>query len=122
MPSIGSTMEATAMEAKMKTRRHLSAQAWREVFGRFDASGESATAFCKREGLHTSSFKRCRQRLLDQPTVQTKTPGNVSPQAPAAEFIEMGSMAAGRASGRLEVRLDLGDRKSTRLNSSHHSI
>src|SRR5574337_1799426 len=102
MPPIGNTMEARAMEAKTKTRRHLSAQAWREVFGRFDASGESATAFCKREGLHTSSFKRWRQRLLDQPTMQAKTPVKALPQAPAAGFIEMGSMAAGRASGRSE--------------------
>lgn len=99
------------MEAKTKTRRHLSAQAWRDVFGRFDASGESVTAFCKREGLHTSSFNRWRQRLSGQPTVQAKTPGKASlpaPAAAAASFIEMGSMAAAPASGRLEVRLDLG--------------
>jgi len=96
------------MEAKTKTRRHLSVEAWREVFGRFDASGESVTGFCKREGLHTSSFNRWRQRLSGQPTVQAKTPGKASRPAPAASFIEMGSMAAGPASGRLEVRLDLG--------------
>lgn len=95
------------MEAKTKTRRHLSAQAWQEVFVRFDASGESVTGFCKREGLHTSSFNRWRQRLSGQPTVQAKTPGTASRPAPAAGFIEMGSMAAGPA-GRLEVRLDLG--------------
>ena len=96
------------MEAKTKTRRHLSVQAWQEVVVRFDASGESVTGFCKREGLHTSSFNRWRQRLSGQPTVQAKTPGKVSRPAPAASFIEMGSMAAGPASGRLEVRLDLG--------------
>ena len=96
------------MEAKTKTRRHLSTQAWQEVFARFDASGESVTRFCKREGLHTSSFNRWRQRLSDQRTVRAKTPGRASRQAPAASFIEMGSMAADPASGRLEVRLDLG--------------
>lgn len=98
------------MEAKTKTRRHLSAQAWREVFGRFDASGESVTGFCKREGLHTSSFNRWRQRLSGQPTVHAKTPGKVSRPAPVASFIEMDSMAlaARPSSGRLEVRLDLG--------------
>ena len=96
------------MEAKTKTRRHLSAEAGREVFGRFDASGESVTGFCKREGLHTSSFNRWRQRLSGHPTVQAKTPGKASRPAPAASFIEMRSMAAGPASGRLEVRLDLG--------------
>ena len=98
------------MEAKTRTRRHLSAQAWREVFGRFDASGESVTGFCRREGLHTSSFNRWRQRLSDQPAVQAKMPGKASGQATAAGFIEMGSMAsaARRESARLEVRLDLG--------------
>lgn len=96
------------MEAKTRTRRHLSAQAWQEVFVRFEASGESVTGFCKREGLHTSSFNRWRQRLSGQPTVQDKTAGKTSRPSPAASFIEMGSMAAGPASGRLEVRLDLG--------------
>jgi hypothetical protein len=96
------------MEAKRKTRRHLSVEAWQEVFGRFDASGESVTGFCKREGLHTSSFNRWRQRLSGQPTAQAKTLGKAPRPAPAASFIEMGSMAAGPASGRLEVRLDLG--------------
>ncbi len=100
------------MEAKTKTRRHLSAEAWREVFGRFDASGESVTGFCKREGLHTSSFNRWRQRLsvmsATPTTMQAQEPCEATRQAPAASFIEMGSMAAGRASGRLELRLDLG--------------
>jgi hypothetical protein len=58
MPDIGTAMEGETMEAKTGTRRHLSAQAWREVFARFDGSGESVTGFCKREGLHTSSFRR----------------------------------------------------------------
>ena len=96
------------MEAKTKTRRHLSAQVWQEVFARFDASGESVTGFCKREGLHTSSFNRWRQRLWGQSAVQAKTPGKALRPAPAASFIEMGSMAADPASARLEVRLDLG--------------
>lgn len=72
------------MGAKTKTRRHLSVEAWREVFGRFDASGESVTGFCKREGLHTSSFNRWRQRLSGQPTVQARTPGKASRQATEA--------------------------------------
>jgi hypothetical protein len=103
-------MEAATMEAKTKTRRHLSAQAWQEVFGRFDASGESVTGFCRREGLHTSSFNRWRQRLSDPATVQAKTSGKASGQAPAAGFIDVGSMvsAARPESARLEIRLDLG--------------
>src|SRR5206468_10326025 len=115
MPHIGNVMEATAMEAKTRTRRHLSAQVWREVFDRFDSSGESVTGFCKREGLHTSSFRRWRQRLAGTATppvmTQAQEPREAARQAPVANFIEMGSMSAATASGaagRLEVRLELG--------------
>jgi putative transposase len=101
------------MEAKKRTRRHLGAQAWREVFARFDGSGESVTGFCKREGLHTSSFRRWRQRLVAVAatpiTTQAREPRGETHQAPMASFIEMGSMAtANGTAGRLEVRLELG--------------
>ncbi|WP_295638377.1 hypothetical protein [uncultured Methylibium sp.] len=110
MPHIGNTTEAP-MEAK-RTRRHLSEQAWCEVFDRFDGSGESVTRFCKREGLHTSSFQRWRRRLAATAaapmTAQARKPRQATRQAPVASFIEMGSVAAADPAGRLEVRLDLG--------------
>lgn len=99
------------MEAK-RTRRHLSEQAWRELFDRFDGSGESVTRFCKREGLHTSSFQRWRRRLL--PTApapmmpQARKPRESARHVPAAKFIEMRPLAAADPAGRLEVRLELG--------------
>lgn len=102
------------MEAKTKTRRHLGVQAWREVFRRFDGSGESVTGFCKREGLHTSSFRRWRQRLAAVTagtpiTTQAREAGEATRQAPVASFIEMGSMgAANEPARRVEVRLELG--------------
>jgi len=101
------------MEAKTKTRRHLSAQAWAEVFARFDGSGESVTGFCKREGLHTSSFRRWQRRLASMVatplTTQAREPGEATRQASAASFIEVGAMgAASQSAGRLEVRLELG--------------
>ena len=101
------------MEAKTRTRRHLSAQAWAEVFARFDGSGESVTGFCKREGLHTSSFRRWQGRLASTAatplTTQARDPREATRQAPAASFIEVGSMgAASQPAGRLEVRLELG--------------
>ena len=96
------------MEAK-KTRRHLGEQAWGEVFRRFDGSGESVTGFCKREGLHTSSFRRWQRRLATPITGQPPREREARQQAPAASFIEMGAVgAASQATGRLEVRLELG--------------
>lgn len=100
------------MEAKARTRRHLSVQAWGEVFRRFDDSGESVTGFCKREGLHTSSFRRWRQRLATSAATPSAVQEHCEPTRPsaAASFIEMGAMgAASKPAGRLEVRLELGD-------------
>jgi hypothetical protein len=98
------------MEAKTDTRRHLSAQAWGEVFRRFEGSGDSVVGFCKREGLNTSSFHRWRQRLaLTAKASTAPEAGGSTRQSAVASFIEMGSMAAASAAaGRLEVRLDLG--------------
>lgn len=99
------------MEAKTNTRRHLSAQAWREVFRCFEGSGDSVVGFCKREGLNTSSFHRWRQRLATTTAQASTAPeaGRATRQPAIASFIEMGPMAAASAAaGRLEVKLDLG--------------
>ena len=99
------------MEAKTDTRRHLSAQAWREVFRRFEGSGDSVVGFCKREGLNTSSFHRWRQRLATTTdnASTAQEPRGPTRQPAVASFIEMSSMAAASAAaGRLEVRLELG--------------
>jgi len=101
------------VEAKTRTRRHLSAQAWAEVFGRFEGSGESVTGFCKREGLHTSSFRRWQRRLAAVAATpiaaQARQPREAKRQASVASFIEMGAMGtASPPTGRLEVRLELG--------------
>lgn len=99
------------MEAKVGRRRHLDAQGWREVFRRFEGSGESVAGFCKREELNKSSFHRWRQRLATT-TAQAGTaqePGGSTRPSAVASFIEMGSMAAASAAAaRLEVRLELG--------------
>ena len=102
------------VEAKSDTRRHLGAQAWREVFRRFDGSGDSVVGFCRREGLNTSSFRRWRKRLETTATtstaqMQAQEAREPTRQPPVASFIEMGSMgAASAAAARLEVRLELG--------------
>lgn len=100
------------MEAKTDTRRHLGAQAWREVFRRFDGSGDSVVGFCKREGLNTSSFHRWRRRLTTTTTAaasSSQEPREAARQTAVANFIDMGSMAAASAAAaRLEVRLELG--------------
>jgi hypothetical protein len=36
---------------------------WNDVLRRFEGSGQSATSFCRREGVLLSSFQRWRRRL-----------------------------------------------------------
>lgn len=99
------------MEAKVNTRRHLGAQAWRDVFRRFDGGVESVVGFCKREGLNTSSFHRWRRRLATTTAAAStlQEPRKAVQQTAVANFIEMGSMgAASEPAARLEVRLELG--------------
>ena len=100
------------MEAKTGTRRHLGTQAWREVFRRFDGSGDSVAGFCKREGLNTSSFHRWRRRLTTTTAAanSSQEPREAAQrQSAVASFIEMGSMGAtNEPAARLEVRLELG--------------
>ncbi|HOK12603.1 MAG TPA: hypothetical protein PLB41_15620 [Rubrivivax sp.] len=98
------------MRGKTTARRHLDAQSWREVFGRFDGSGESVVGFCKREGLSSSCFHRWRQRLAAATAASTSQEGRERVrQSAAAKFIEMGSMGAqAERASRLDIRLELG--------------
>ena len=104
-------MWATTVEAKKRTRRHLSEQAWAEVFDRFERSGDSVTGFCKREGLDTSSFHRWRRRLVTTAAASVSQESREAARESAVpNFIEVGAMGtAGEPARRLEVRLELGD-------------
>jgi hypothetical protein len=83
---------------KGKWRRRSRAQ-WRAVFERFDASGLGVVAFCEREGISVSSFRRWRGLLADE-----------APGAPdgAPGFVDAGVLGPSGAVGRLELRLELG--------------
>lgn len=94
------------MEA-IKKRRRLSAQAWREVLGRFDGAGTSIAEFCKCEGVCESSFHRWRSRLMTTPAG-----GALVERAPqsTATFVDLGALGAAGPSlaPRIDLKLDLG--------------
>ena len=97
----------------IKQRQRLGIDAWRKVFHRFERADMTVGEFCKREGLHTSSFRRWQRRLASMAATplatQAREPREATRQAPTANFIEMGAMsAASQPAGRLEVRLELG--------------
>lgn len=82
-------------------RRHLDIDAWREMLQRFAAGGESVTAFCRREGVSTNSFRRWRARL--------EATSSMPASHAAPGFVEVGSLGgAAAAAARLELTLDLG--------------
>jgi hypothetical protein len=92
-------------------RRHLGSEAWRELFRRHAAGGESASAFCQREGVSAHSFRRWRARLGEEVTAaSTRVVAPMKARAtPAAAFVELGALdAAPPVAGRMELRLDLG--------------
>jgi putative transposase len=95
-------------------RRHLSSQAWQELFRRHADSGEPIGTFCRREGVSTHSYRRWKLRLGEQSSTAATTPVSavkptkVKPVA-AAPFVDLGALStAPSAAGRLELRLDLG--------------
>ena len=86
-------------------RRHLGEAKWRELVGRFDASGETVEVFCNREGVTKSSFQRWRARVADGDA----TAASAAQRPMHTGFVDLGMMNLPAASGaRLELTLDLG--------------
>lgn len=63
------------MQVQRDGRVRRSAEDWAKIFQQFDASGQSAVAFCRREGIGLSSFQRWQRRR--------------SVDAASAKFIEL---------------------------------
>jgi hypothetical protein len=87
-------------------RIRRSATVWRRLFSRQSSSGLSVPAFCRREGVNASLFRRWRSALQGagsgQPVVTRATPAAEG----AVPFIDLGDLRSGGS--RVEVRLDLG--------------
>lgn len=112
------------IERIVKRRRHLGAQAWREVFERFGAAGVSVGEFCRREGLCRSSFNRWRARLALSVQAADAASARSTPRQPAERrstpaFVDLGLLggaAGARAAGSearseaaaFELRIELG--------------
>ncbi|MGH7189911.1 MAG: IS66 family insertion sequence element accessory protein TnpA [Acetobacteraceae bacterium] len=85
-------------------RQRRNAQAWDELVKRQNASGLSAQAFCRREGISAWMFYRWRSRLR---VGRSRQPESRALAGEAAPFIELGALRSPGAQ-RWEVRLDLG--------------
>ena len=74
-------------------------QKWREVLGRFDTSGLSAAAFCRKNAIAESSFFSWRRRFAPRPA----TPAFVEAKISAVPV-------AASPAGVIEIRLRAGRR------------
>jgi cell division protein FtsI/penicillin-binding protein 2 len=101
-----------------RQRRRLDERSWCAVMRRFDASGQTVSGFCEREGLCVSSFYRWRERagqsrseVTSAQPLQARTPFR---QSSDAGFIDLGRLSdspgatLGAAASGLEIRLELG--------------
>jgi hypothetical protein len=78
----------------------------RTMLARYAGSGQTAAAFCQREGISTASLYRW-QALHGAAVVQRS---EVEPAERAAGFVDLGALRNPVPSGRrLEVTLDLGE-------------
>lgn len=88
-------------------RRHRGSAAWGELLRRHEASGETVSAFCRREGLSVNSFRRWQACLG---TAASAAVVKAVPKAMAAPaFFEMGALGASvPGAAPFDLRLDLG--------------
>ncbi len=86
-------------------RQRRSAQAWGELVKRQMASGLSAQAFCRSEGINAWVFYRWRAQLRARGARQPES--RPAPARQATPFIDLGAVRSPPAQ-RWEVRLDLG--------------
>ena len=89
-------------EGQKRLVRWRGREEWSGVLARFAASEEGVEAFCRREGISESSFRRWQKRLCEEVS-ERHEPDNAPPG-----FVDAGRFGRNDA-GRIEIRLDLGN-------------
>jgi transposase-like protein len=92
-------------ERKKSKGSRRSRHEWRTLLSKFDDSGLSVDAFCRRESISAASLYRWRNLLSDD---GNGSEAMVSHRAPA--FVDLGALdTAGTRRAQIELKLDLGD-------------
>lgn len=88
--------------------KHRSVEAWRALVDGHAGSGLGVEAYCVRESIKVSSFRRWRRQLIGAPAMpavaRAKTPA-VRTRKAAPTFVDLGAFSS---APRFELRLDLG--------------
>jgi hypothetical protein len=84
----------TTLTKRRWTRR--SEHEWRDVFARFERSGQTQEQFCADQDIVLSSFTRWRQKLCHRPPNQSVAASQEIPTVAAADalFVELSSERA----------------------------
>jgi hypothetical protein len=93
---------------RIPTRNIYSPAHWQAILARFDASGITQEAFCRRESLAISTFNKWRKRLKRDP-IET---------AAGPRFVELGPPSGDTHVSGWDIELDLGDGRVLRLRRS----
>jgi hypothetical protein len=86
--------------------KHRSLEARRSLVEGFAGSGLSVEAYCARDSIKVSSFRRWRRQLMGAPDVIRMALPAVSERKVAPAFVDLGTLSDGRS--RFDLRLDLG--------------
>ena len=89
-------------EGQRRPVRRRGREEWSGVLANFAAVDESVEAFCRREGISESSFRRRQKRLAE------KVSARHEPDNAVAGFVDAGRLGR-RSEGRIEIRLELGN-------------
>jgi hypothetical protein len=73
-------------------RVHRTEAEWRAVMGRFERSGLSVSAFCRRTKLSRNSFIKWRRRLAGSPRPSAAFVEWVAPSSAEPEAVERGGV------------------------------
>lgn len=84
------------MAARSAPHSRRTASEWRSILADFRRSGLSIEAFCDRESLSKSSFRRWRERLAE-----------AAPTASPASFVELAAPSPSADPGSWTVELEL---------------
>ena len=86
--------------------KHRSLELRRALVEGFAGSGLSVEAYCARDSIRVSSFRRWRRQLMGVPDVARTAVSAVSERNVAPTFVDLGTLSDGRS--RFDLHLDLG--------------
>jgi transposase len=100
------------MQGKRSVRDLQKEHEWQEKVQRWQQSGESVRAFCRREGLHESAFFAWRRELArrQEERQTTKHPAKAATPAKSIRFLplEVAAKSTADDSGGVEILLSEG--------------